>query len=185
MPADKDYACSLKRALSMNDASFQGKYLREAFDWLKNLVNDAALENTLPKNDADLKKFSEEAVDVVLNDKFRLKLIDSVWRSIKRASPSKPPKPSPADLVLNKDYTLSLNKGLFNEFQNIYVKDAFDEITDTIVDAEVLPETDAELAKFSAKTVDSAFDAKFRRRLVKQVMRSIKNAPPKETFNGY
>lgn len=171
MPVDKDYGLSLTRGLCN---TFQTKYLRAAFDLIKELVKD---EETVPKTDADLEKFAEKIVNEALNEKFRLRLIDQVRRSIRDAPPNKQAK---TVKDLDRDYVLSLNKGLFNEFQNKYVQDAFDEITNIVTAEEALPETDAGLAKFSAKVVDEAFDSIFRRRLVKQVMRSIKNAPPKD-----
>jgi hypothetical protein len=87
-------------------------------------------------------------------------------------------------MPMDKDYVLSLNRGLFNTFQAKYVRDAFDQIKEAVKDAETLPKSNVGLAKFAEKVVGDAFNEKFRLLLIKQVIRSIKNAPPNKVQKG-
>ena len=84
-------------------------------------------------------------------------------------------------MPMDKDYTLALNRGLFNTFDGKYVRAAFDQIKEDIRDAETIPETLGELAQFSKKIVEDAFNEDFKMKLIKQVVRSILTAPPLNT----
>lgn len=78
----------------------------------------------------------------------------------------------------NRDYTLSLNRGLFNVFQKKYVVEAFDFIKERILDAEILPDKELEMYSWISEVVDEAIGKRFREHLIKQTIKSIKDAPP-------
>jgi len=87
-------------------------------------------------------------------------------------------------MPMDKDYSQSLNKGLFNTFQGKYIQEAFDYIKERVKELDKLPDSEAGLVKFAEKTVNDAFNDRFRQRLVKQVVKSIREAPPNKFKDG-
>lgn len=74
------------------------------------------------------------------------------------------------------DYTLSLNKGLFNSFADKYCRKMFDDIKDIVNDREEIPTKEFELVKWVTEVVDTVVDNKFKGALIEQIIKSIKAA---------
>jgi hypothetical protein len=77
-----------------------------------------------------------------------------------------------------KDYTLSLNRGLFNSFHNKFPKEVYDFIKDRVSDSEI-PTDEYKLHEWAIDLVNEAVDGRFKDNLVKQIVKSLKDAPRK------
>jgi len=87
-------------------------------------------------------------------------------------------------MPLDKDYVLAYNRGLLNTFQKKYILDAFSQITMATLHAETLPKSKTGLTKFAETLVEDAFGEKFKSHLIKQIVKSISEAPEPNVKHG-
>lgn len=88
-------------------------------------------------------------------------------------------------MPIDKDYTLSLNRGLYSVFHNKYVREAFNQIIDDVIDLEAFPEDEIEMWKWVGGLVEKNIGHRFKEHLMKQIVKSIKDAKPKVEYKHY
>lgn len=84
-----------------------------------------------------------------------------------------------------KDYIWSLNRGLYGPFQNKYVAELFEHLKNRVIESDEIPERpDAQISWICAAVHDEV-NGKFKNKLVKQILKCIRNAPLKREDGCY